>query len=313
MRQPRTVFVLGAGASEPYNYPLGRQLVRDILTYQPGSQTLLGHVADEYKVFTNALRQSAAYSVDLFLERNDKFVEIGKKAIAWSLMTNENPSLLWEDEYPHSSYSPRVAEFHNWYKFLFNRLVTGVPFEKVADWSVGFVTFNYDRSLEHFLFTSVKNFYGKSDVEATEALRNLRVIHVHGDLGGLPWQPSDRWRRPYDNRTTNELIDETAKHITILHEAQDSSKQFDEARALIRNADRVYVLGFGYHPTNIKRLRLGMEEMKQSPVGTWVGLTNEEKTSIMRSASMAFPANGGGTIIQCLRSDQAFVDMTWTD
>jgi hypothetical protein len=314
MKQVRTVFVLGAGASAPFNYPLGRTLVSDILRYNPAGMPArpLSGEKGRYAAFAAALRDSGAYSVDLFLERNERFMDVGKRAIARALILHECNDDLWCDEYPSDSYPTRTGNIDNWYKYLFNKLVVGVPFEDVNRWSLGFVTFNYDRSLEHFLFTTAKNFYGKSDDETANALKDLPFIHVHGHLGLLPWQQGSTGRRPYEYRMDDAVISEAAAQIKILHEAQESSPEFDAARGLIRNAERVYVLGFGYHPTNVKRLQLGMGELKVPPVGTCVGLTDEERNSINRlGCNVHFSPTDG--IVYFLRRSQSFVDMKWTD
>jgi hypothetical protein len=69
-----TVFILGAGASIPYNYPSGKTLVGVIITELLNTQTLyqlcskLEFRESEIKEFANALKFSGDYSIDAFLE-----------------------------------------------------------------------------------------------------------------------------------------------------------------------------------------------------------------------------------------------------
>ena len=103
MRQVRNVFVLGAGAIAAFGYPLGRQLLDDILGLNPSRiNAALRDDQKNYAEFADALRHSGAYSVDLFLERNDHFMDVGKKAIAKALIAHERPEALWWGRNPQS-------------------------------------------------------------------------------------------------------------------------------------------------------------------------------------------------------------------
>ena len=83
-----TVLVLGAGASEPYGYPIGERL-RDLVTALPndglgGVKTnlifhQLGHEREEWHTFVKILRHSGYRSVDRFLQKTVDFLEIGNR------------------------------------------------------------------------------------------------------------------------------------------------------------------------------------------------------------------------------------------
>ena len=47
---------------------------------------------------------------------------------------------------------------------------------------------HFDRSLEHFLFSSLQRTYGAKDSDVAEVLEKIRIIHLDGRLGYLPWQ-----------------------------------------------------------------------------------------------------------------------------
>jgi hypothetical protein len=79
----KTVFVLGAGASHPYKFPIGWQLVRDVVGLfdktDSNRKALFDAAecsADEYDEFIRVLRGSAPSSVDVFLEKQKKFLKI---------------------------------------------------------------------------------------------------------------------------------------------------------------------------------------------------------------------------------------------
>ena len=92
MIEKRTVLVLGAGASKPYGFPTGRELIREIAAglKNTGSEVaqLLsahGHEPSELAKFSDALLDSAQPSVDVFLENRAEYLEAGKAAIAAAL------------------------------------------------------------------------------------------------------------------------------------------------------------------------------------------------------------------------------------
>jgi hypothetical protein len=117
-----TVLILGAGASMPYGFPSGRDLLKTILDgLQPNtSSTLhttleeLGMTKDCIWTFRNDLYYSGSSSVDAFLEHRQEFLEIGKLAIMLSLMPLEEE---------HRLFDMKVRE-QSWYEYLFGKLRT---------------------------------------------------------------------------------------------------------------------------------------------------------------------------------------------
>jgi hypothetical protein len=97
-----TVFVIGAGASAPYDYPLGVGLVNQITgrTGQPETREFFekaGFTVDHLRDFSSALARSGRRSVDAFLEHRTEFLEIGRVAIARVLIEHENTDLPFTD------------------------------------------------------------------------------------------------------------------------------------------------------------------------------------------------------------------------
>lgn len=270
-----TVFILGAGASEPYGYPSGKKLVQEIIDGLQDRNELfqlcegLEFYKQEIDKFCNALRLSGDFSIDSFLERNTEFIELGKVVIGLTLFKKENPNTL-------SSGGKDM-----WYGDLVNELKTPSKNDFLPKVSV--LTFNYDRSFDHYLFTSIKHSYwGLSDNECASLVKSVPIIHLHGQIGKLPWQDTNGAGRPYNN-TLKELeiikksmsqngilmngqIVSSAKHyikkeisgqIKIIHERElDSDPGFSEAHRLLTKAEKIYFLGFGYNDENLRRLRI---------------------------------------------------------
>src|SRR5438445_5956235 len=102
----QTVLVLGAGASKPFGFPSGKELLeritRQICGHKPDQSTLgealLAFGASELDVaqFGSALHHSQRNSVDAFLEFRPEFLNVGKAAIIASLIPYESPARLFE-------------------------------------------------------------------------------------------------------------------------------------------------------------------------------------------------------------------------
>lgn len=285
MINSNTVLVLGAGASAPFGFPLGqglKDLVCRKILQQPGSVQLLatlGFKTDIISRFRTALENSGRSTVDAFLEYREDFLEIGKTAIAATLLPYETTARLFRDWIVRRA-NPEITREGNWYDLLFGVLSDGIPFEEFNKHKLSIITFNYDRSIEHYLFTSLKNSYNKPDKECGEKLRKIEIIHVHGSLGPLGWQsrPAGLPSVPYDSGTDPKVVKLAAQNIKIIHESVADTPEFTQARNILLNSTRVLFLGFGYHPTNLRRLRIETLKTKYLNVkGTSVGLSHERK------------------------------------
>jgi hypothetical protein len=268
-----TVFILGAGASFPYKYPLGEQLVREINEgLLKGNDLFLSCLALEFskreiEEFNNALRFSGDSSIDAFLERNEEYLELGKVAIALSLFRRESTNELFS-----------VGD-NKWYGDLVKELKS--PLKIDFKNNVSFLTFNYDRSFDQYLFESIKNSYGISSKECKSLIEDIPIIHLHGQVGKLAWQGKGEKGRLYDkNFSALSLINdhsapinkyssydrdnavqyirhEISGQIKIIHENElDSDSAFKDAQKLLKEAERVYFLGFGYNDENLRRLKI---------------------------------------------------------
>jgi hypothetical protein len=270
MIQKRTVLILGAGASADFGYPMGSEL-REMLINQlfitdgdgtPAVRMLrrLDFSDEIIKEFREALWKSGTNSVDEFLEHRTAFISVGKAAIAEALIKFENSDNL---------FAPRPT----WYQSLFKH--TNSRFEEFGDNALLIITFNYDRSLEEYLYQALLNKYGKSEAETADALQKIPIVHVHGSLGYLPWQASGG--RRYAVTEDHEQIRLAADSIKIVHE--EPGPEFQQAKELLRQADKIVILGFGYHESNLDRLFSGVQ-LPDGIYGSFFGFTHLEMETI---------------------------------
>lgn len=273
-----TVLILGAGASMPYWFPSGTELFHNICEHLTGDHRrielldALGLGGGIRVKFRDALYKSGKKSVDEFLEHAPEFLEIGKVAIAAELIPLEIEDRLFHKD----------IESKNWYKYLFGHLNT--KFEQFGANKLSIITYNYDRSLEHFLFTSLKYSYpGKTERECAEQLIKIPIVHLHGKLGDLPWQTTGG--REYVSLTPSpdkaKIFKEISNSIKIIYEDISNDKEFNEADKVIKNAKYIYFLGFGYNKTNLERINI-KSWIGKSVIGSTYGLTPLQRNEIIR-------------------------------
>ena len=238
----------------PYGFPSGHDLYKEICTgltqvneFDWREKLIELGVRDYENIirFSKSLFFSGMKSIDSFLEHRPEFMEIGKLCICLSLIPREQEARLFSLKERHRS----------WYEYLFNCLLT----TNIADFfenRLSIITFNYDRSLEHYLYTTIKNTFGiKNEAKIIEIMKHFSIIHVYGQLGSLPWQKPVY--RPYSPSASNLQIIEASKQIKLLSDKEESSVAFRKAFMRLSVSKRILILGFGYDSMNLRRLQLG--------------------------------------------------------
>jgi len=291
----------------PFHFPSGKDLVKIICHFgRPGESSdckwkpegldrsmeetfrLLKTEFGKTKVENFADRLKGAVSIDAFLEHQYKdFEKIGKAAIAAALLPFERQESLFEDMQK------------NWYQLLWSRLAADAPFDKFEDNKLRVITFNYDRSLEYYLFTMLEKTYPDKE-EHEYVVRMPKIIHVHGQLGCLPWQPGADQKNsvPYDaikgayeqkqqhsysqghpvDDVIKRYFDCARKRIRVIHDDDEDTDDLKQAREWIKSYQRLYFLGFGYHPNNLHKLQVQkLRPVNSFTKGTIQGLSRERK------------------------------------
>lgn len=308
MIDKKTVLVLGAGASCPYGYPHGASL-RELICFDGGfrnhyliylnsaelSQSEKDTRRTEVTVFIKAFRGSHVKSIDVFMANNPKLAQIGKYIIAHEIFRAEGNSCFGEEakrkqeELEDNRQRPErkgsilaIAGFHggDWYFHLYNRLVEGlVGKDALPDFSNGnlaFITFNYDRSLEYFLFEALRNSFAEAPEDRiVESLQPLKILHVYGQIAPLKWQNPDH-HVDYKPRTDESLLLRAADNMRTIYE-EKLNPELIEAQDLLRSADEIFFLGFAFAPENMKVLGLpGLILPRCQVYGTAFNMIKEE-------------------------------------
>jgi len=147
--------------------------------------------------------------------------------------------------------------------YLYDRLKSS--FEKFNQNNIAFITFNYDRSLEQFLFGAIKSQFGKHSYECSNMLKRISIVHLYGQLDPLPWQSVQGVS--YSSVDGISIrIKNARKNIKLISDERDinNSEEFKQAYELIKWSEKIYFLGFGFDEINIERLNINL--MKDKPL-----------------------------------------------
>lgn len=256
-----TVLVVGAGASKPYGFPLGTELrdrVLEAATAPLSAFQVLrtGTKPDELLRFAEVLARSGFSSVDAFLEEQPAWISAGKAVMALCLLQAEFKAR------PHILPPHQPAD--HWYQSLWACL-------KAPSWAAfrqqpfHIVTFNYDRSLEHYLAQVLSTSYS---VSLPEVVAALPISHVHGMLGS--YEDSR-----FGARIDEEMLKAASSGISVVHEREAAHSAFSQARRRLKASRRVLFLGFGYLPANMRKLGFAdgrSPSPRQLVVGTHRGI-----------------------------------------
>ena len=146
------VFIIGAGAGKPYGFPLGEELYQFICNNYEQYAGANAYTQDIARRFSEELKLTSGVSIDRYLNINKKFKDYGVHSIATAIHFFELNSI---EKLPFNN--PNIQG--DWYTYLYKKMIQGLdtPEEllRITENKVCFITFNYDRSLEHFLFSAL--------------------------------------------------------------------------------------------------------------------------------------------------------------
>jgi hypothetical protein len=272
----KSVFVLGAGASRAFgdNMPIGEQLaeqiemrlfeefhdrsnptpITNVLTRRPGGMTGAHERAADYII--GALQGKP--SIDELINDFPDFPEIadvGKAAIAVCILHAEAQTQLNLALSEKARWGRTLRTLRrSWASKMF-REIGGVDLSRRAALEalsgVAFVTFNYDRCLEQFLLANFMHTSSMTVGQATDALKQIEIHHVYGDLGLLPIMTSQPGKEAnYGSDETWVAVQAASRIRTFTEEQRDP----DRIYSVIAQARRLTFLGFGYHERNLDAL-----------------------------------------------------------
>ena len=308
-----TVLVLGAGASMPYGFPSGVGLIQEICTSVEDRSTpyhlvrialngllpqevTFGDPEEHIQNFTTRLRDSELYSVDRFLAENKKYSTVGRMFIAAIIRSCESADMFNAD-----SIRKRKRGGH-WLRLFLNKLRNSLnrSHRRFADNKLSVVTFNYDRSLEEYINSTVPNWYAE-DTNPEEIRRissSVDVFHVYGDVDvKRAYHRSPPEIGFADDPPTSAEIYVLRNVFTTIHDWTSEPEETDSiqrAKRALSDADQILFLGFGFDSMNLNILGIDDDFLsdcsrkrclsgKRFLAGTCLGMGWAEKADVSRS------------------------------
>jgi hypothetical protein len=199
-----TVFVVGAGASLPYGYPLGEELVQRIVKKCKTQDSIQLHSQLYELIITHD-----PISIDEFLAQhchdNEPLRNVGKQLIAEVILECEDKSCF--DRGQQWTYKDGKQERGNanWYRYLARAIFENIDdfTEEGLDLPFRIVTFNYDVSLEYYLISRILAAPTLSEAQQLNLLINLSkvIVHVYGSVREVPWLDPIQTTRYAENKT----------------------------------------------------------------------------------------------------------------
>lgn len=286
----KTVFVIGAGCSFEYGFPVGSTLKNQIATMMCNlSNARRSQTEQTDPLLLDAVRSLAfgqdpsatdalgpwlvaaeeiargmphTPSIDRYLHfrrDDDRIVRLGKLAIVRSILAAEAQSSLVGTGLSHENISQRAGGSH-WLGQLFTLMTEGVTSRaRLSDAfrNLTFICFNYDRCIEHYFFQAVKELGSFNDSEAAEILAELDIIHPYGRVGGLPWanEVSDGVKVGFGTvPTTAQNLNWLSSEIKTFTEGEREADRTKHIHAALFGAERICFLGFSFLDQNMQLL-----------------------------------------------------------
>jgi hypothetical protein len=315
------VFVIGAGASRELGLPTGTEMKHRIAlshNFNRGQDGLIIGNKDIFEMLgarfgqESAIRQQQATelatritefeSIDEALHwfsAQPDLVAIGKAAIVWEILQAEQSSRLFNAQNPEMIREASEAKYEDtWLSYFLSMLISSLRREQATDLfrNVTIINFNYDRTIEHFLFNRLQINFGFDCKEAVKALSALNdnMIRPYGSVGPLPWQ-QEQAGVPYGFSLgrDHERLFGLAQNVRTYTEQNISQSLQSKIGNALQSARLVVFLGFGFHQQNMALLQAaGNHESWRRVIGTVHGIDSENWEFMKTTIAIATRCQG---------------------
>jgi len=313
----KTVLIVGAGASAESTMPTGAELkeriakllnfVHPAIDDEFRAIIALRFKNEEKKYLESATKlaklvgkfDSIDEALNWFSDRPE-ILSVGKAAIVRAILLAEKNSQLFNNVTPNMA--PALDYSENWlvpFLLMSIRSLTREEAKEKLFENVTVINFNYDRTIEHFIFSELQRSYKFGTIEAQTMVSRLapRIIRPYGSVGPLPWfaQPKKTGIQfGADLGRNHEELFRLSKNIATYTEKNLEEKIANEIKTVIQVSRVVIFLGFGFHQQNMQLLKQMQTVDYRRVFGTIRGISNDnEKELIPYIASTVgcLPAN----------------------
>jgi hypothetical protein len=161
------------------------------------------------------------------------------------------------------------------------------------------INFNYDRTLEHFLYSSLQLQYRLSEPRVRQIVQGLNLFRPYGTVGKLPWQEGGAL--PYGATAESQKILAAAQNILTYSEGITEQIRQQIQFGLERARTCVF-LGFGFHIQNMNLLRVTTAAPWRRAYATAFGVRHENWRDMRHSIAR---------VVGCQHEDMPIV-IDWT-
>ncbi len=308
------VFIIGAGCSVPYGFPTGAMLMQKLkdfgyrdhfeytaqhlldwhylfdlyperlcitfdkykdkarlinhydLRLNSEKQTINSIISSVVNDFAKSIRHSMMVSTDEFLknrlgQKQNEQADFGKRLIAYEILKAEQASRLGNID---------------WIQHFLSRIDQQTNWEEILKQTI-FLTFNYDRVLEYCIFLYLTSDKQYADADAHAFISEMQIYHVNGFIGSLEEIPF--------GAVENGKYQEIAQRMATVWEKRQNRDESEKEKyqGFLRNARRVYFLGFSYIPDNLESIGIyrNAEIIRKAKVyATAMGLSSQNRLRI---------------------------------
>ncbi|NBN76821.1 hypothetical protein GWI72_00900 [Microvirga tunisiensis] len=317
-----TVFIVGAGASAEFGFPVGSGLAENIKKTLQGTvqytkveaygyrytgiEHWLKRLSDSKKFevweverAVNLIVTGMPYtpSIDVFVNNHNEdraVAAVAKIAIAYEILRNERGEGLSTGSVMRLTSLVDRKEFaqtqvrNTWLGQLWQLIVSAGKKRDVEALlgRIGFVVFNYDRSIEQFFYYTLMHYFNLQPDEARRMFRQLDIIHMYGQAGRFkPIEDGLAECCDYGEPNPEKLPSRVDEQLVTFSEAR-SEEINTQARAteMIRQAKVLTFLGFQFYEQNMALLfddTLPKDDRARRAYGTCFGMA-EPLASVVR-------------------------------
>lgn len=241
-----------------------------------------------------------ALSIDNFLHTHADdplIVEVGKLGIAACIMEAESSSYIAVKRDEHQiSFGTRPDVWHNTFCKMLCEGVQKTKLDNLFD-NVSFITFNYDRCIEHYISNWLASYMQIRTEEAQALTGQLTIIHPYGQIGRLPWQRNSLTSVPFGAAVDGRNLPRIASHIKTFTEQVEQETVIDRVQKVLSDAEQVIFLGFSYGAMNLELLHISEPGPFKTVRGTAFGMSQPNMQAIIHELA---------TNCFCIKSDSRF-------
>lgn len=301
MYKPKTLFVVGAGASREVGFPIGQKLseeIADLLYFefdrdrlQNGDPKFFSHLSrffQDNRILNEHLHAARQMSKGLFLANSiDNYIDIhqhdprislcGKTAIIYKILNAERNSSLFIDETePNATLDYKELE-KTWLVPFSKILFEQVTLDKLDDLfnNIAIICFNYDRCIQHFLTHAINSLYSVPYDRAQGLVEKLKIYHPYGSAGKSPKAGSDNGIKFGHSVDRLDIVD-LSSSIKTYTEQVEEDQILEDLRQEVIEAETIVFLGFGFNPQNLSILTPESVVKPKKVLATAIGFSDSD-------------------------------------